>query len=218
LTRNDELKSKRLDDVTIAKVTITKEDLDHSLFEYEQHKVIKNSLSSQKMADFDEKNRSSIKSSFPSQNLSENLSQNFTRIEELENEFREFCTNKNSNIDINEEQSSIKSNLVKISLDFNETQIRELRKIFSNEFSLKQSKTSVINQVEKEHPVNLNSLYKWEQIDEPSKKSANESGPSNTNVEKNDKQMDIREINKKISIYSQHYCYFYKKKLKEYFV
>ena len=203
--------------MTIAKVDLSKIELDHSLFEYEQHKMIKNSISSQKLSQFDEKNRSTMKSSFSNKNITESLSQNFTRIEDLENEFSEFCLNKNVNIDINKVQLSIKDVLKQNSLDFDQEEITRFRKNLKDEFNLKQNKLSLTeidpsdNKQEIFEPFNLNNLYKWEQILKPKEKH-DESSQIDIIESKSLEEMDI---DKKISIYSQFYCYFYKKQLKK---
>ena len=162
-------------------------------------------MSSQKLSNFEEKNRSHISN----KNLYENLCQKFIRLEDIENGFDQFCLNRNFNIDINEAQSSLNSILKNKSLHFNETEIKEFREKINKDFDSKQNKLNVtesINKCEKIQPVNLNSLYKWEKID----KEVQGKEESILNIDEPE-CLDEMDINKKISIYSQYYVYYYQK-------
>jgi hypothetical protein len=209
-TRNDELKAARIDDVTIAKVEFSKTELDHSLFEYEQHKMTKNNISSQRISDFEDKNRSHVSD----KNLYENLCQKFIRLEDIENEFYQFGLSAKFNIDINEAQSSLNSVLKNKSPHFNETEIKELKEKMKKDFNSKQNKfngTESIIKGENIQPVNLNSLYKWEKID---KEVQGKEESTQLNIDEPE-CLDEMDINKKISIYSQCYVYYYQKNFKK---
>ena len=91
--------------MTIAKVELSKAELDHSLFEYEQQKTIKKCLNDQqynsnenkkKVASHQEKNR-------------DLFMPKFTEIDEIEKEFIQFCLD-------NKGLSEVKLNEIQIGL------------------------------------------------------------------------------------------------------
>ena len=163
-------------------------------------------MSSQKLSDFEEKNRSYISN----KNVNENLCQKFIRLEDIENEFDQFNKSRNFNIDINKAQSSLNSVLKNKSLHFNEIEIKGFKEKIKKEFNSKQNKLNVTESIikcEKIQPVNLNSLYKWEKID---KEVQGKEESSEQNIDEPE-CLDEMDINKKISIFSQYYVYYYQK-------
>lgn len=219
---NDTKDSNRKDDFTIEKVSLTKEQLDKSLFEYEQNKNLKKYSTSVKSLDIEKSDKERTVKKI--KKLDESVS-----IEDVEKSFDEFKANK-ENFEIisapkftmfqKENFKILDEKSLSISLD----EIEETLKSLDNEFNLKMKAKTDQKKDKKEEesnePVDLKTLYKWEPVEKKAKIS-----------EKYQDNQQIKSINKKIKsaksrndlvdkrdhpdgqnylTYSYYYAYFYK--------
>jgi superfamily II DNA/RNA helicase len=156
-SRNEIKDQFRLDDVTIQKVEISKEELDRSLFEYEQFKnssikfnrIIKNN-------DMDLGKKSLIRLNNPI--LNEIIEPNL--MENTENYFLN-RTNFNEKIDLN----TIQNNFIglKNQNKFKSNDILNLKLKFKNDLESKINKEAIHKSEIKNEIINLNEMYKWKQ-------------------------------------------------------
>ena len=224
LTRNEAVKLARIDDVTISKVELSKEELDHSLFEYEQHKHTKKLNTDIQQKSTDILTRKGLT------NESKIFAPNFMPMKELEKQFAEFDPAYPASINLNEVQTKFQSILHKNCLNIDVDNIKELRSKLNADFCSK-----LIDSLEKENSiksansgklettqiVNLNTFYKWEQIDTAKETRLSSSEILKSTLENNKRteivqENDQNELNRKLLLYSHYYSYYYKKFLKNY--
>lgn len=159
-TRNESKAKNRIDDVTIERVKLNREEFDESLFEYEKHKsVIK--------ASFQEKQQ---KRQQDFVNKEEKLQINVT-MDELE---RDLLTYKmNSNKERNQRSRKLENGLEKYQIDISLEEIAkkrdELKSKMDRILSVKTEDESNKQPVktDKKEPQNLNDLYKWVKVERP---------------------------------------------------
>lgn len=160
-TKNDSDDVAKVDDVTIEKVTLSKEELDRSLFEYE---LFKNS--SKELKKKDTRNDSIIIST-DSKRLNEISKSNIFR--DIEDSFNSFIQDNENcqieNLDINKIQNEYKKlsngNISQITIE----QFDENRSILHRDIEQTTKKNDTNEeQLEKTKVYDLKELYKWETV------------------------------------------------------
>lgn len=229
-----------MDDFTIEKVVISKEELDDSLFEYEQYKNSKRYFTSQKNSSSEleppppkkafKQTTSQIKDSISNLNLIDELEMSIA-------EYRQSRINKKS-VDLNQIQNRYRNILNENNHSINVEQVADMRLRFKNEFALKakQNVTKSARSKEKSlnEPISLNSLYKWEVVRVIKSEEDNEMETDELNrshdaqmeeeiVEEAESEEDeMNKFNKDILAYSyyysQYYKYFFNKYIQNYFI
>jgi len=234
LTRNEIKKSDNIDDFTIEKVVISKEELDNSLFEYEQYKNSKRYFSSQKHSLSELEPPPPKKANKQSTSEIKDSIDNLNLIDKLEMSLAEFRQNKiKKSVDLNKIQNRYRNILNENSLNINVEQVAEMRLKFINEFALKAQKNTSVKFKEKSsnEPINLNTLYKWEVVGGEKREESEQSKVcidmetdelGKTEVKDHDIQMEVENIeesesedemntfNKHLVAYSYFYSHYYK--------
>lgn len=161
-TRNESKAKNRIDDVTIERVKLNREEFDESLFEYEKHKsVIK--------ASFQEKQQ---KRQQDFVNKEEKLQINVT-MDELERDLLAYKMNTNKE---RNQSRKLENGLEKYQIDISLEEIAkkkdELKSKMDRILSVKTddepNKQPVKPDItKKQEPQNLNDLYKWVKVERP---------------------------------------------------
>lgn len=242
LSRNETKSSVEVDDITIEKASISKEQLDLSLLEYENFKNTQKYLITQKMSNLKKSRTENIEKDVNNEYDQDLWKKYYKSYDEIKSDYDKFnmkdFNQKNmisslseyqNNVinDLNESTKAnilvknIKEKLLKYDEELhkilNESQIN--KKVSSNENRKKQNSTELIN---------LNSLYKWELVD-TNKENKIESDTAE-NSEPNEKNVNInrfpvininsntnnyqRNINY-LNYYSYYYNYYFKHYLNE---
>lgn len=165
LERNEATEASRKDDVTIEKVILTKEQLDKSLFEYEEHKKIDKYTKSKIV----ESNKIEIESE-KTQKLSNNG--RLVTFDEIEKNFQNFQNfqNENENENLEITQKMIYKCLIEkcANLDINE--VWEKRRDFSKALNLR-LKNEGSKTIEKpKESIDLKTLYPWQPVEKTPRK------------------------------------------------
>jgi hypothetical protein len=242
LSRNETKSSVEVDDITIEKASISKEQLDLSLLEYENFKNTQKYLITQKMSNLKKSKTENIEKDVNNE-YDQNLWKKYYKsYDEIKSDYDKFnmkdFNQKNMISSLNEYQNNIindlnestkanilvknvKEKLLKYDEELhkilNESQIN--KKVSSNENRKKQNSTELIN---------LNSLYKWELVDtnkenkiesdtvensEPDEKNVNINRFPVININSNTNNYQ-RNINY-LNYYSYYYNYYFKHYLNE---
>lgn len=161
-TRNESKAKNRIDDVTIERVKLNREEFDESLFEYEKHKsVIK--------ASFQEKQQ---KRQQDFVNKEEKLQINVT-MDELERDLLAYKMNTNKE---RNQSRKLENGLEKYQIDISLEEIAKKRdelkskmdRILSVKTDDEPNKQPVKPDItKKQEPQNLNDLYKWVKVERP---------------------------------------------------
>ena len=160
-TRNDINDAQRIDDVTIEKVNISKEQLDKSLFDYEQHKNTKKSYGiPNKVKNNTMSNTEKDSKSMKGVNYSVSLV-------EIEKDLEDFLINPTQNMYA--ELSMIKRSKLTLTLEDVVKKKSDLEKSFSEKLEIKSIK---VDANVKSEPTtkkfaqfyNLKEIYKWQPV------------------------------------------------------
>lgn len=186
LSSRNEIKDQiRIDDVTIQKVDVSREELDKSLFDYEQFK--NKNIKTRKVYDFNLENIS------PASELSPILS-SLCKFETIEQDFKD---NLIKTIPLETVQNSYIKLQNETKLNFNQNEIKNLKLKFKNDYEAKFNSTTTSLKDEKIENVNLAEMYKWEQVEKP------------IEPKKKTKQKPLS-LSDQSLIYSHYYNYYFK--------
>ena len=197
--------------MTIAKVELTKAELDFSLFEYEQHKMQKKS-SSEQHANTMEK----IKNSSSSESRSILVTRIFAGIDEIENDFARFSSSTLGSHDVDgldKAQIKLRAVLSSKTSSLTRDEIKALRLNLNQELSAKLNESSLEKQsfLRMGQPVSLSSIYKWEQVDSRASDDCSNRITEEQSVRKDFEIDEEMTVDQKIDIYTKAYCNYYLK-------
>lgn len=218
LTRNDTTEANRIDDVTIQRVNLTRQQLNKSLFEYEQHK----SSSQQKYSLQHENdasrssNDANKKSRSADNKLKLRLSANMNTLEQLLQKYTANPVNDQQLADkaklINEQTSTYRNDQINLNEIVQRRAIiqHELNKIFNPD-------TKQPTEDKKAQAVNLNDIYKWIAVEKSDKNEHSNKKPQQITQpsQTTDNTYDFNTFNSYYSNYFSHFYRYYFNKLNQ---